>query len=294
MKKTILLTAAAAITLAAAMTACGNGKKTAASTPDPEIEATSTLPVTANAITDTTLTISGREMPFTLVERIYQADDDGLFYLAASAMVPAGESAVTPTVSSLIDYTYALLGIPAIDTVEPVNTPLALAARLDTLGTAFVDFATPLAADTSEFATPGYMMSIVLQPVYADDSILTYSVVADTFTGGNAPDYNEYVLSLDHATGAVLNLDDLVGPDARNQVVDSLISNIAESNGKSVDEYLSDMRLFLSFTSPITADNFPVYYVALTPDGILFTYPKYSIAPGSYGSPRYLVPYPAN
>ena len=40
---------------------------------------------------------------------------------------------------------------------------------------------------------------------------------------------------------------------------------------------------------PIKVDNFPVYHVGMTGLGVVFTYPKYSIAAGYEGCPAYVL-----
>lgn len=289
MKKSNVFVAAGALALVAVMTACGGKKseeKAAAAEPS-EATATATTPVKANAITEKTVNLNGQDQAYTLVERIYQADDNAMFYLSVSALVPSDQSPVTGSLSGVVDEAYALLNAPSVEAI-PVDSPESLAAHIDSLGTAFVAFATPMAADDSEFATPGYMMSVSLTPVYATDNAVTYNIVTDVFTGGNAPDYNEVSASFNPETGVMYQFDDLVSADKQAAVKQQLVETIAAANDKSVEEYLADMALFLN-ADDLTVETFPVYYVAETADGLLFTYPKYSIAAGSEGCPHYVI-----
>lgn len=247
-------------------------------------------PVKANIVADTTLNIGEKNEAFTRVDRIYQADDSANFYMSVSAVVPYGISPVTETVSNLFDSLYASLEGPSMtDAASLINTPGLFASHLDNLGADFVSFVTPMAENTDPDATPGYMLSFNARPVYSSPDIITYEIVTDSYEGGNSADYNEAAISINPANGQVYQLADLVVADSIPAVRQQLVEAIALSNEKSVDEYLAGLTLFNSPQTAYTVDNFPIYNVAYTPGMLTFTYPKYSIAPGSEGSPRYTI-----
>lgn len=245
-------------------------------------------PVKENVVADTMMTLGSVAEKYTLVERIYEADDSSNFYMSVSVMVPAGKSPVATTVSKEIDRVYASLEGPVAEASE-VNSPGTLAKHIDALGDAFVAYTIPMAESTDVYATPGYMMSVTARPVYAGDGFVTYDYMTDYYIGGNSADYSEASVSYNPATGQVYTLEDLVVGDSIQSVRQQLVETMAKSEGKSVEDYLAGLTAFLGEETPLTVATFPVYNVAKMPSGLVFTYPKYAIAPGSEGSPRYNV-----
>lgn len=290
--KTTLFTLSVATGLTALLSLAACSEKNKATADSAVVTARQMLPdapgapVKANAVTDTTLTLGSVAEKYTLIDRIYQTDDSADFYMSVSVMVPSSQSPVTASVAGIIDTVYAALDAPRLAPAE-VNTPGTLARQIDRLGEAFVEFTTPMAESSDEFAPPGYMMSVKARPVYGGTGFVTYDYATDYYVGGNTTDYNEFSVTYNPATGAVYSLDDLVVADSIPAVRSRLVGTIAADAGKTVDEYLADMTMFLGDREPLTVATFPVYNVALTPSGLVFTYPKYSIAPGCDGSPRY-------
>lgn len=277
---------AAASTLT--MTSCGNKAKVVQETADLDnLIEENTVTVKQNALTDTTLTMGGASMRFAEVSRIFQVDTTGQFYLSVRAIIPADSSAITNNLySSLLGY-YKELGDTLDNAPAMASTPAQLAQALDAMGAGFKAYVQPYANDT---ITPGFMMNADLRPVYGTDAYMTYAVYDDYYTGGAHGEVDTYFETFNIKTGKPYTFESLFSADGRSKIRAKLVEIIAKDKEQTVDEYLKSLNEFLMPTTPVTVDNFPVYHVGITSFGVVFTYPKYSIAAGYEGCPAYVIP----
>lgn len=277
---------AAASTLT--MASCGSKTKLEQKTTDlDDLIEENTVTVRQNAMTDTTLTIGGANMRFAEVSRIFRVDSTGQFYLSVRAIVPADSSAITNYLySSLLAY-YKELGDTLEKASAAVSTPVQLAQALDVMGAAFSTHVQPYATDT---ITPGFMMNADMRPVYGTDSYMTYAVYDDYYTGGAHGEVDTYFETFDIKTGRPYTFDTMFSAEGRAKIRGKLVEIIAKDKAQTIDEYLKSLNEFLMPAAPVTVDNFPVYHVGITSFGVVFTYPKYSIAAGFEGCPAYVIP----
>ncbi|MDE7387196.1 MAG: hypothetical protein K2N28_08685 [Muribaculaceae bacterium] len=244
------------------------------------------LKVKANALADTVLNIDGRKVQFCDVARIFEVDEEGDFYLSVRAIVPAAESEVTADLYNKVSEYFSAIIEPDTVTAVVADTPAEFAAGLDEMGREFVATVTPMAEDAE---TAGYMMDVDIRPVYGKSGYTTYAVYADFYTGGAHGTVDTYFETYDNATSVPYSFESMFTPEGQREARVKLVEAIAGDKGMSVDEYLVSVNDFVMPDEPITVENFPVYHVGITGLGVVFTYPKYSIAAGFEGCPAYVL-----
>lgn len=270
------------------MAACSNKAKTASESDDLDnLIEENTVTVKRNAMTDTTLTIGSTDMKFAEISRIFPVDSTGQFYLSIRAIIPSEQSNITQNLySSLLDY-YKQLGDTLDKAPAVAATPSQFAQAVDDLGLQFKAYASPYATDS---VTPGFMMDIDMRPVYGAEGYMTYAIFEDNYTGGAHGDLDTYFETFNTATGQPYTFNDMFSAKGRDAIRKKLVDIIAKDKEMSVDDYLKALNEFLMPSTAITVDNFPVYHVGITSLGVVFTYPKYSIAAGFEGCPAYVIP----
>ena len=289
MKTRNFIVAAAMLSAVPAMGSCGSKSKSATDVLTDAIEGAEDgtgLKVKANATTDTVLIIDGRRVEFCDVARIFDVDESGDFYMSARAIVPAATSGVTADLYNKVSEYFSAIVEP--DTVKAVvaDTPAKFAAGLDAMGRDFVATVSPMVGDT---VTAGYMMDVDIRPVYGKVGYTTYAVYADYYTGGAHGTVDTYFETYDNATSVPYSFETMFTAEGQRQARVKLVDMIAKDKGQTVDEYLAWVNDFVRPDVPITVDNFPVYHVGMTGLGVVFTYPKYSIAAGYEGCPAYVL-----
>lgn len=279
--------AAAIIATAAVVSSCGSSKQKEVDDKAQEQLEQSALTVVNNSISDTTITIGGEAVNYVVVERIFQADTTNQFYMSARVIVPAVKSHITDEVAEIVEDAFKNV-VPDTDIdLDDVETPAQMAQAIETLGNKFLAFVAPVAADT---ITPGYMTNIDIRPVSGTGKYVTYAVYADSYTGGAHGDIDNYYVTFNSSTGDDYDFEDIVkGKKDAAEVRKLLVEAIATSKGQTVDEYITSVKDFTD-NQELTVENFPVYHVAVIPEGLVFTYPKYSIAAGFEGCPTYVIP----
>jgi len=277
---------AAASTLA--MASCNNKTKDTQPAELEDILEKSTVTVAQNSLTDTLLTLGKQQMKFAQLSRIFQVDTAGQFYLSVRTIIPAGTSPITDNLyNKIIDY-YNQLGDTINNVPSSASTPAGLAQAIDNMGEKFEKYVKPYANDT---LTPGFMMNIDLRPVYGTDRYVTYSIYDDYYTGGAHGEIDSYFTTYNIADGRPYTFDTMFKADSHNAIRAKLVDIIAKDKGLTVDEYLKSLNEFIMPATPVTINNFPVYHVGITSMGVVFTYPKYSIAAGFEGCPSYVIPF---
>lgn len=276
---------AAASTLILA--SCNHRSKLPEETEIEDILEKNSVTVSHNALTDTMLTIGGTQMRFAEVSRIFQADSTDQFYLSVRAIVPADSSEITNRLYHRILGYYQELGDTLAQAPAEASTPVGLARALDDVGRQFKIYVQPYVADT---LTSGFMMNADMRPVYGTDRYITYAVYDDYYTGGAHGEIDSYFTTFDLATGVPYTFDTLFGKPAQKKLRAMIVDIIAKDKGLTPEEYLKSLNEFLMPATPVTVENFPVYHVGLTSMGVIFTYPKYTIAAGFEGCPSYVIP----
>lgn len=286
MKRFYVLAGTATI-IAAGLSACGNSKQASIDEQVEEQLEQSAITVISNATNDTTINIGGRQQPFVTVERIFHADTTDGFFLSVRAIVPARKSGITANVSDIITDSYMETVTSGAELPAAADNVTALENAIQSIGDSFIDYVKPLAQDT---VTHGFMMNYDIRPVCGTDKYVTYAVYIDSYTGGAHGNLSTYYETMSIPAGTPYNYDNIIkNKAARTSVRQTLLQTIADSKGQTVDEYLTSVKDFTG-DDGITVENFPVYHVAILPEGLVFSYPKYSIAAGFEGCPTYVIP----
>lgn len=284
-----LIVAAAMLTSVPVMVSCGSksGREAKAITEAMEnAEDGNSVKVKVNAMTDTVLNIDGQRVKFCEIARLFDVDNSADYYLSVRAIVPAGESEVTADLYNKVSEYYSVL--METDSVSGMvaDTPAKFAAGLDAMGRGFVAGVTPMVRDT---VTPAFMMDVDIRPVYGKADYTTYAVYADFYTGGAHGTVDTYFETYDNATSVPYSFETMFTAAGQRDVRAKLVEQIAADKGMTEAEYLESVNSFVMPDEPITVENFPVYHVGITSLGVVFTYPKYSIAPGFEGCPAYVM-----
>lgn len=284
MKKITYMAALAAVAVAG-LTACGNKSK--ADITDAAIESAvvaNPMAVTADAVVDTTITLNGVTADYVEVSRIFPVDKEGQFFMSVRAIVPEANSPVTDSLYKSIAAYCSLITDTEAPSVSPINS-VELIRAVDQLGAVFTEVAKSYVADSVVY---GYQMTAVVEPVYHADGVLTYSVYEDSYTGGAHGDVNSYYVSYNPEDGSQYTFESLVKPDRQKAIRRMLVESIAAQKEMTVAEYLTSVSDFMG-GDPLTVETFPIYNVGITNDGLVFAYPKYTIAAGFEGCPTYAI-----
>lgn len=250
-------------------------------------EAEAAAVVTSDTISDKTFTFGDREVDATEVARIYgQAGPD--IYLSVRAYGLKEYPAVNNWIAQTVDGKLAEITESTFADTTVTTIP-ELTASLDAAGAVFADSIAPAMAAS---VAPYYNIVINMQPAYATDSYMTYATYVGSYTGGANGYYEYYYSTFDPVTADVFDFAQIVKPEKQADIRKALVETIAESQSLSTDDYLRQLNEFLMTdeSSRITTENFPIYNVGVTADGLVFSYPKYSIAPGSDGAQSYVLP----
>lgn len=270
-----------------AITSCGNQSKTAKlpeSFDDLIIE--NPMAVTSNSIVDTTITLNGSTADYFEVSRLFPADDEGQFFMSVRAILPEANSPITDSLYKAIGNYFAMVTDTVPPAISPVNS-IEFTQGIDEMGAEFLDKARGLVADSVIY---GYQLTAVVEPVYHADNLVSYSVYEDSYTGGAHGDVNSYFVSFDPESGTEFTYETLVKKEFQSDIRKKLVEYIAAQKEMTVKDYLASVSEFMGTETPLTIDSFPIYHVGITSDGLVFSYPKYSIAAGFEGCPTYAIP----
>lgn len=292
MKRFYTIASASAI-LAVALVACGK-KKEVAATGEPlnlttEIQQTAET-LKGDTVYASTLAYGDVKLPATTLVRNFTTASPEI-YLSAEATVldefPATSEYVCRKLTSL--YTDATgRELPQPD--KGIDSAASLTQAIDNIG---ADFKTEVAPEYAQITlTPGFNISAAYTVDYATPAFVTYQIFNSTYTGGAHGMSDFYYETIDPATGNALGFDQLIKAGKQADFRRLVVETIAKSQNVSVEEYLRKVNEFLMSTpgNELTAENFPIYHVGVTADGLAVVYPAYSIAPYSDGTPSYLIP----
>lgn len=291
MNKNILPVAAIAIgmTLSVSITSCSEkeqSQKGGVLDIEDQIE-NAYKPVTTDTVQAIEYNLNGKKTPATLIQKYFRGDSAEIYLSVTVGTLdnyPATNSYVAGKLRDLYGY---------VTDTTPVSGKVSSAAQLDdaimALGAQFVQDVAPV-YETSMM--PVFNITANLQPVWASDAVVTYNVFDYYYTGGAHGMCDFYYETIDPATGSPLGLERLVKPDKVTEFREHLVSVIAESKKMSVPEYLHSVNEYVmpEEGKEITAENFPIYHIGLTADGLAVIYPPYSIAPYAEGQPAFIIP----
>lgn len=237
------------------------------------------IPADSNSISDSEKMVGGSKVQLVDVSRIYKASDD--VFLSVNAELLKGDSLAYGDFAALIDsvYTYATDQRVAYGKVSDVAT---FAAAIDSLGRNFMDSIVPT---TDASVVKAFNVTVDIQPANKTEKFVTYKVYTNFYTGGAHPVYDCYFTTVDVADNSTLDFDSIVKKEDQAGMRRALVETIARSEKLSVDEYLANLNDFLNndADNKITVESFPVYNVGIGSQGLIFSYPMYSIAPASSG-----------
>lgn len=284
MKKLLLL---AAIAVSAfTLSSCGNKTKTSQLPEEFEdLIIENPMAVTGNSLVDTTITINGFTADYFEISRLFPADEEGQFFMSVRAILPESNSPITDSLFKAIGTYYSMITDTVMPPVSPINS-VEFAKGIEDMGSTFVGIARDFMADSVVY---GYQMTSVVEPVYQAREVLTYSVYEDSYTGGAHGDVNAYFVSFNPENGAEYTFETLVKKDSQKNIRKRLVEYIAAQKEMTVSDYLTSVSDFIGSEQRLTVETFPIYHVGLTGDGLVFSYPKYSIAAGFEGCPTYAI-----
>ena len=284
MKKLLLLVAVAGSVVA--LSSCGSRTKTSQLPENFEdLIIENPMAVTGNSIVDTTITLNGSTADYIEISRLFPADEEGQFFMSIRAIVPESNSPITDSLYKAIGTYYSLVTDTVAPAVSPVNS-IELTKCIDEMGTTFTGIARDFMADSVVY---GYQMTAVIEPVYHAGELLTYSIYEDSYTGGAHGDVNSYFTSFNPNDGSEYSFETLVKSDRQKDIRKKLVEYIAAQKEMTVNDYLKSVSDFMGMEKPLTVETFPIYHTGITSDGLVFSYPKYSIAAGFEGCPTYAI-----
>lgn len=291
MKKNLLsaITLAGGILLTASLASCSGNKTTEkGGTLDltKQIEA-AYKPMVTDTVESVKYTLNGKETPATLIQKSFKGDSAEIYFTTVTGTIdsyPATNAYVAGKLRELYGY---------VTDTTPVSGEVTSSAQLDgaiqALGAQFMQEVVPV---YQESVMPVFNLTANLQPAWADNAVVTYSVFDNYFTGGAHGMSDFYYETIDPATGNVIDFEHLIKADKASAFREQLVNTIAESKNMSVAEYLKSVNDYLmpEKGQEVTVDNFPVFHIGLIAEGLAVVYPPYSIAPYADGQPAFIIP----
>ena len=220
------------------------------------------------------------------IARIFPTEHDDV-YISMRVFALRGDSPVNISLSRIISENYDIVSGGDVHYDPHDNTARAVERQMDYYGMVFTNTILPQLRESVKY---GFFMNMDLRPAWTDGKgLITYSSYVES-CGGAVCDVDAYYLTFDTSTGKRQTFDTLL-PDApaRLAMRRRLVSEIAASRNLSPEQYLHDVSTYRNPDSSVslTADNFPVYYVARIGDDLVFSYPQGTIAPFREGCPIY-------
>lgn len=211
---------------------------------------------------------------------------DNVYFYADVRYVDSAKGAPA-TFGALVDSLYAYATDRKVNAGN-VNDMSGLVAEFDAIGTDFTDSVAPAAAAS---VTKAFNVTFVAEPVRVTDDYSTSKVYTEFFGGGAHPVSDVYYLTMT-PEGKSCDFDALVKKEYRMAVREALVQTIAQANGMDVEKYLASFNDFMMVdkANEVGVENFPIYNVGLTEQGLVFSYPQASIAPSSDGVLLYALP----
>lgn len=237
------------------------------------------VPADSSSISVCEKSVGDSVMQLVDVSRVYKASDD--VFLSVNAELLRDDSESYGNLAALIDsvYSYATDQKVVYGKISDVGT---FAAAIDSMGRNFMDSIVPT---TDDSILKAFNVTVDIRPVYKTDKYVTYKVFTNFFTGGAHPVYDCYFTTVGYADNSTLDFDSIVKKEYQPEMRRAIVETIARSEGLTVDEYLANLNDFLNNDAgnKVTIENFPVYNVGIDGQGVVFSYPMYSIAPASSG-----------
>ena len=146
----------------------------------------------------------------------------------------------------------------------------------------------------------GYYIEISIYPVWLTNNIVTYCIKEESFTGGAHSNYDYYLKSFDRQTGRALCEEDIIKKEKTSKITALIVRHRAAFRDfATVNDYLDDLNewkngLFLvehGVEKRYTPQTFPLGRVGLREEGLVVSYPRYSIAAGVEAVPTVVLAY---
>ncbi len=294
--RSIILTSLAAASLTAIVsTSCGSQNKTE-QTPLVEYDGqTWCTTVKTDATVDTIFNFDGTQVASTRISR-FKAAADSNFYASVNVYGNATNEVINGAFAKYIEEVFSTFQSNDESTDKAIGVDSLKTAGIAEL-TSVVDGCVgyfnneviPTAQKDSVIATN---LSVEIKPVWADDSYVTYAMASGCYYGGAHGEEDFYLMTFDSKTGAQMGFYNLIPADKQDQMREKLLDVISRTDDQTVESYLAMVNQWIGNdkSESWTVKTFPIYHVALTGQGYVFCYPKYSIAPGAAGCPIYVVP----
>lgn len=126
---------------------------------------------------------------------------------------------------------------------------------------------------------------------YADNDLISISLLEGTFSGGAHPNYNYFTITYDLRTGRELKLSELFKPGARyiEAVSDYAIRDLKSRKDPESGESLGLAQDVFEDGAKPKAENYKNWNI--TRKGLMFTFDPYQVGPYAAGPQTVIVPY---
>lgn len=241
--------------------------------------------------TDTTFTVDytfgQATIPSMLIRKA--VTDSADIFLSLSVASPIDNPLINDCLGRYVTETYNFVAdkkiVPSASTEYPEN----IAALCDMLAD---NFSSEIIPEYSLMETPAFNITIAIEPQFADNEkeISTYAFFHYYYTGG-AHGTSDLSFTT-FKRGRQLKVEDIIKPEDMSVVREIIANTIAQAKGMDTDIYLTWLNDFLMTdeSTAITTANFPIYSMGIVNEGVVVSYPVYSIGPASDGNPSYLLP----
>lgn len=128
---------------------------------------------------------------------------------------------------------------------------------------------------------------------WANKDVITYECTEYSYVNGAAHGNGDFrLITFNRHSGKPLEFKDYILPEKEMIVRRLLIEALAiELEFESADLFLEFERNNWLMRNDLTIKNFPIESVGMSRQGLVFSYSKYSIAPGASGCPSVVLPY---
>jgi len=283
-----LAAGAVAAALCVAMAACSGEKAHDVVFADDRDLGEQAVTVDSCYTADTVFTFGANRVDALEIARIFPTEHDDV-YISMRVYALRGDSRVNIGLSRIVSENFDIVSGGDVHYDPHDDTARAVERQMDYYGKVFTDTILPQLRESVKY---GFFLNMDLRPAWTDGSgLITYSSYVES-CGGAVCDVDAYYITFDTTTGKRQTFDLLV-PDrqTRTEIRRRLVDEIAASRNLSTEQYLHDVSTYRNPDSMVslTAEDFPIYYVARLGDELVFSYPQGTIAPFREGCPIYHV-----
>ncbi|MDE7368656.1 MAG: RsiV family protein [Muribaculaceae bacterium] len=251
-------------------------------------------PTMHNIVADTVFDYDGTKIETTRISR-YDSIDDSNNFVSLNIYADITNGKINGAIAKYIEEAVNAFSTDTIVSHEiSVDTVLSIdAARMVNVADSTISyFTTHIIPQALSDSVVAVNLAIDVKPVWANSDYVTYSMSSQAYYGGAHGDDDFYLQTFDAKSGSPMGFYNLVPASQQDAVRHKLLDIISRSHDMNIEKYLESVNEWAANEGADvwTEKTFPIAHVALTNQGYIFSYPKYTIAPGSAGCPVYVVP----